>query len=147
MTKNAPLGSPATPDETYEHVGRKLREFRVARKMTQAQVAKIIEVSPQQYQKYEDAQSKCSLTNLLLLAKSYGIHINELLPVDPPASTMPTPQERPSAEGMTMASEADLLARLVGTFVQLDDLEGKVRLVQLVEAIVSAQNRSKGGTD
>ncbi|MEM6742093.1 MAG: helix-turn-helix transcriptional regulator, partial [Pseudomonadota bacterium] len=62
MTKNAPLGSPATPDETYEHVGRKLREFRVARKMTQAQVAKIIEVSPQQYQKYEDAQSKCSLT-------------------------------------------------------------------------------------
>ncbi|MEL7184087.1 MAG: helix-turn-helix transcriptional regulator, partial [Pseudomonadota bacterium] len=52
---------PASPPDVYVHVGQRLRALRQERGLTQAQAARIIEVSPQQYQKYEDARSRCSL--------------------------------------------------------------------------------------
>lgn len=126
-----------TSDAVYGHVGRRLRSLRMQHGQTQAQVARVIAVSPQQYQKYEDAQSKCSLPYLLTLADHYGVHVNAILPVDapepPPAALDPREE---------MATEADLLARLVSAFVQLEDSGGKLRLVQLVEAIVATQDRA-----
>lgn len=122
--------------DAYVYVGRKLRELRVKCQKTQADIASVISVSPQQYQKYEDAQSKCSLTNLFALADHYGVHINELLPVE-------AQNHAASAGFKDMANEADLLARLVSSFVKMAEPNEKLRLVQLVEAIVSAQEKQE----
>ncbi|MEL6839817.1 MAG: helix-turn-helix transcriptional regulator [Pseudomonadota bacterium] len=122
-----------TTDDAYTHVGRALRGLRLEHGLTQAQAARIISVSPQQYQKYEDAQSKCSLNYLIALADHYGVSVNALLPrgeVEAPAV-----QQKPE-----IATEADLLARLVTAFVRLDDPEEKLRFVQLVEAVGSAHD-------
>ncbi len=123
------------PENIYEQLGRNLRDFRGRRGMTQANVAKVIGVSPQQYQKYEDAQSKCSLNNLMLLADFYGVPLRAILPME-------SGEDVPKDDELAIATEADLLARLVGAFVRLNDMPEKLRFVQLVEAINSAQERN-----
>ena len=137
-------GSVPTTEEIYGHVGRKLRALRVERGLTQSQVAHIIGTSPQQYQKYEDAQSKCSLPYLLTLARYYVVDITDLLPSGPdlPPDDKVSVLRRPVPEEDAMANEADLLARLVSAFVRVDDPVGKLRLVQLVETMSrDASNR------
>ena len=109
-------------DRIYDHVGSQLRAQRIGRGLTQAQVAKIINISPQQYQKYEDAQSKCSLTSLEMLADHYGVTLTSFLPEE---SSSPSP-----------VNEADLLARLVSAYSLLNNTNEKLRLVQLVEAMI-----------
>ena len=121
-------------DDAYAYVGRQLRQSRHERGLTQAQVAKIISVSPQQYQKYEDAVSKCSLNYLITLADHYGINVNTFLPGGDDQDANNTEEEQ-------IGNEADLLARLVTAFVRLDDGGEKLRLVQLVEAIGSANKK------
>lgn len=114
-------------DHVYRHVGRKLRSLRIGRGMTQAETAKLIAVSPQQYQKYEEGHSKCSLTNLMTLADAHSVPIIELLPEGTPRSSE--------------INEADLLARLVAAYSRLENANEKLRLVQLVEAIQEAHSR------
>ena len=126
---------PSEPD-VYAHVGRRLRELRVARGDTQAEIAKVISVSPQQYQKYEDAQSRCSLPYLMTLADHFGVHLTDILPVE-------NSQRSSESAVDPIHTEADLLARLVSSFVKLSDMNEKLRLVQLVEAIVSAEDKDK----
>lgn len=125
--------------EAYKYVGHRMRELRKQHGLTQADVAEIVSVSPQQYQKYEDAQSKCSLTTLIKLAETYGVPLAALLPDDP--QSPPEPQ-MPANDAQEL-SEADLLARLVGAFVKLNDTNEKKRLVQLVEAIETAHAKSE----
>ncbi|MEP0952405.1 MAG: helix-turn-helix transcriptional regulator [Paracoccaceae bacterium] len=111
--------------DVYKHVGRQLRAQRIGRGMTQAQVARLIDISPQQYQKYEESQSKCSLTSLTILAEHYGVPLSSFFPEEP--------EQKPTI------NEADLLARLVASFSQLDDNIEKLRIVQLIEAMLAAR--------
>ncbi len=119
----------------YAHVGQRLRELRVSNGLTQAEIAKVINVSPQQYQKYEDAQSRCSLPYLMTLADHFKVHLTDILPVEEKT-------EAPNMANESMGTEADLLARLVTAFVTLADANEKLRLVQLVEAISLAQDKT-----
>ena len=121
-------------DCAYQHVGQQLKQLRLERGLTQAKVSRIISVSPQQYQKYEEAQSKCSLNYLIALADYYGITVNAFLPPIHKGVANPD-QDTP------IATEADLLARLVTAFVRLDGHNEKLRFVQLVEAIGPANNK------
>jgi|GEM_PF-4064823 len=68
-------------DPVYGYIGSRLRDLRVERSLTQSQVAKIIEVSPAQYYKYEEGLSKCSITNLYSLARHFSVDISSILPV------------------------------------------------------------------
>lgn len=113
-------------DRIYDHVGGQLRAQRIGRGLTQAQVAKIIDISPQQYQKYEDAQSKCSLTSLEVLAEFYGVPLTSFLPEEP--------------SNPTVINEADLLARLVSSYSLLNNATEKLRIVQLVEAMIKVRS-------
>ncbi|MDX8346857.1 helix-turn-helix transcriptional regulator [Cognatiyoonia sp. IB215446] len=126
---------PRAEEDAYAHVGRSLRKLRLERGLTQAQAARVISVSPQQYQKYEDAHSKCSLNYLIALADHYGVSVNAFLPDCADHGTAP------AAPQPEIANEADLLARLVTAFVGLDDAEEKLRFVQLIEAVGSAHGR------
>lgn len=134
---SAPQQAPA--GDAYAFVGERLRELRKQNGMTQADVARIIDVSPQQYQKYEDAQTKCSLTVLIALAEHYGIDLNALLP---PGRNDSDQNMAANDDATPTTSEADLLARLVGAFVKLQDFDEKRRLVQLVEAIQVAHDKN-----
>ncbi len=119
--------------DVYAFVGERLKELRISKALTQADVAAMLGVSPQQYQKYEDAQTKCRLDYLLKLAKYYAVPVDTILPgLDDKRTEDESVKE--------LSSEADLLARLVSAFVRLNAFDEKLRFVQLVEAIIAAQN-------
>ncbi|MGL4237591.1 helix-turn-helix domain-containing protein [Tabrizicola sp.] len=133
-------GYTAPAGAAYAYVGDRLRELRKQSGLTQVEVARIISVSPQQYQKYEDAQSKCSLTTLIALSEHYDVALASLLP--PTTLVAETPPAEPPRKLPDIPTEADLLARLVGAFVKLRDTEQKTRFVQLVEAIQNSHDRT-----
>jgi transcriptional regulator with XRE-family HTH domain len=108
-------------DEIYDYVGSQMRANRIGRGLTQAQIAKVIGISPQQYQKYEDARSKCSLNSIKILAGYYGVPLTTFLPEE--ASTS------------IVINEADLLARLVTAYSLFSNVDKKLRFVQLAEAV------------
>ena len=61
-------------------LGQTLKSLRQRADMTQADIAEFLEISPQQYQKYEKGASKCSLTTLYRLAQFYNVRPEDLLP-------------------------------------------------------------------
>ena len=126
-------------DDVYAHVGQRFRALRTEKRLTQADIAKVIHVSPQQYQKYEDAHTKCSLNNILMLAQFYNVSIDEILPLGTLPDAKTEEAEMSPLHGPKL--EAALLSRLVSSYVKLTGLDAKLRLVQLVEAIV-AQGRA-----
>ncbi len=64
-----------------QSLGEKLKAHRVQRKMTQEFVAEHLGVSRQAVSKWESGASDPSTSNLLALAKLYGVSAEELLPV------------------------------------------------------------------
>ena len=106
-------------------------------------MAALLGVSPQQYQKYEDAQTKCSLAALLVLAGHYGVRIEAI--IDPEG--VGASSDRPllsdllkmNIDTATIDSvEQELLARLVTAYLNIPDSFEKERLVELIEAVRSA---------
>ena len=65
--------------ETRRSLGEVLKEYRVRCKMTQEFVAESLGVSRQAVSKWESGQSDPSTTNLLALAKLFGVSAEELL--------------------------------------------------------------------
>lgn len=65
--------------EVKRSLGEALRDYRTASKMTQEFVAESIGVSRQAVSKWESEASDPSTSNLLLLAKLYGVSVEELL--------------------------------------------------------------------
>ncbi len=112
--------------DIYKAIGKQLKHFRRSKRLTQAEVAKFIEISPQQYQKYEDAQSKCNLNYLTKLAELFGTSITVLIGDESHKTSV--------VEEQTL-SDSDVLARMISAFVQLKTYDQKMRLVQLVETI------------
>ena len=120
-------------DVVYGYVGSRLRQLRVANGYTQADIARVLGVSPQQYHKYEDAKSKCSLNYLMKLAEYYRVRLESILPVDESAESSRVDAQIRS----TPTSEADQLGRLISAFVQISSSSERWRLVQLIEAMSS----------
>lgn len=61
-------------------VGDNIRQLRVRLNKTQADIAQVLGISAQQYQKYEKGSTKCSIASLLKLAEFYECDISKLLP-------------------------------------------------------------------
>lgn len=129
--------------EVYAHIGKRLRELRLDRDMTQAQVAEIVGVSPQQYQKYEDAQSKSSVAMLMALSSHYGVRYESFLPGWDGSETAPETETPPAAakSGLSDLGKDPLTTRLVSAFLEIPDQDERLRLVELVEAMRKAHSR------
>ena len=64
----------------FSYVGQRLTALREGRSLRQQDVCKLIDVSHQQYQKYEDGSTKIALHRLLTLAQFYDAPIEQLIP-------------------------------------------------------------------
>lgn len=65
--------------ETKKSLGEKLKTYRMNCKMTQEFVAESLGVSRQAVSKWENGTSDPSTSNLLALAKLYGVSVEDLL--------------------------------------------------------------------
>lgn len=66
-------------NETKVSLGETLKEYRTNYKMTQEFVAESLGVSRQAVSKWENGTSDPSTSNLLALAKLYGVSVEEIL--------------------------------------------------------------------
>lgn len=132
-------------DAIYRFVGNRLRAHRTRNGLTQSDVARHIGVSPQQYQKYEEAHSKCSLTSLFKLVELFEVDINDIIPVN--VDQYGEPEAPAVSKDISLApqnvmsdfsqdSEADLLARLVSAFMRLKTVEARQNLVRFLESSI-----------
>lgn len=118
------------PSEVYRYIGSRLRQLRIDRGMTQTGAAAVLGVSPQQYQKYEDASSKISLVHIYTLVEHYGVSLDAILPV----RETPAPEPARAPEPADVVSDTDLVARLVTSFVAISDRKLRQSIVEIVEA-------------
>ena len=135
--------SQASDFAVYKEVGARLRALRTSRGLTQAQAAEVIGVSPQQYQKYEDAQTKCSLAAIVALAGFYGVSVETIVSTQPPgfsadAARLTSDERIVSDLSILGTVEQELIGRLLSAYLRIPDKLEKLRLVELIEAIKSA---------
>lgn len=128
-----------THGEVYQLLGQRLRALRRQHGKTQAQVARLIDISPQQYQKYEDAQTKCSLTAIVALAGYYGVSIETIVDPLQTTSSLVVKSDQFMAPALSDESlqlgDQDLLSRLVAAYLRLPDHMEKMRVIELIEAM------------
>jgi transcriptional regulator with XRE-family HTH domain len=63
----------------FEELGTRIAEFRKVQKITQLQMAEIINASQQTVNSYETGRRRVPTSTLPILAKTFGISIDELL--------------------------------------------------------------------
>lgn len=59
-----------------EHVGKKIKLFRQMLGMSQANVAKYLDITFQQFQKYETGKNRIPISKLMKLAEIFGINVS-----------------------------------------------------------------------
>ena len=64
----------------------RLRDLREDRDKTQAEIAKLLKITPQQYQLYESGKREIPLHHFIVLAKYYNVSLDYL------AGLVPTPK-------------------------------------------------------
>lgn len=140
-----PLVETMGAEPIYRFVGNRLRALRRSKGLRQAEVAKVIGISGQQYQKYEDARSRCSLENLLKLADFLEVPFQSLLPPDlrtAPRRALAMADERAPSLSPDTASKDEAqgqVARLIVAFLAIDDSATRSHLLGLAERL-SAKN-------
>jgi transcriptional regulator with XRE-family HTH domain len=64
-----------SPDEIDKVIARNLKHYRKQQGISQSELAKVLDVSFQQIQKYESAKNRVSASALYFLSKSLGVPI------------------------------------------------------------------------
>lgn len=111
-----------------EHVGKKLKTLRMLRRMSQTDVAKRLNISFQQVQKYELGRNRVSASKLY--------EISQILSV-PPAEFFDGLDGTVSPA--TLISETD--AKLLGIINQIPDGPQKAQLIELAKALSTPAKR------
>lgn len=130
-------------DPVYRFVGNRLRALRRGKGLRQAEVAKVIGISGQQYQKYEDARSRCSLGNLLKLADFLDVPFQSLLPpdlrTDPRRALAMADEASPPLSPDTASNDEaqGQVARLIVAFLAIEDAEARRHLLGLAERLMT----------
>lgn len=124
-------------DESIDvELGKRLKALRVQSGKTQADIAAVLGVSPQQYQKYEKGSSKCSLESLVRLAAHYKQPVASLLPDSLGAkSGMSESEDAFVAPGAAVADEAHLIAEVTALFIRIGSKETRRKLIALLSEI------------
>ncbi len=93
-------------------IGRRLRQARVAKGLTQKDLAASIGLSHQAVQKYESGESRLSLSTLARLRQHLGIEASDLLPVIRPDGTAVADPLAGMAQSITGLRLANLFGRM-----------------------------------
>ncbi len=72
------------------HIGRRIREERIKRGMSQAELGALIGVTYQQLHKYESGVNRTSSSRLFQIANVLSVDISELVPTTEAASSSPS---------------------------------------------------------
>jgi transcriptional regulator with XRE-family HTH domain len=106
------------------HIGQKLRETRIVRKMSQEQVGELIGVSLQQVQKYEICANRISASKLYEFTKIFNVSISSFFEDCVTDRDLETTQP-----------ELEEIDNLVFSFNKINDTQIRADIVKLVNSI------------
>jgi transcriptional regulator with XRE-family HTH domain len=133
---------PRQPDNIDVEVGRRVRVERIARGLSQTDLAKHIGVTFQQVQKYESGANRISIGRLTRISRLFGVHVTYLLGATGPKPTAKSdPKEHAEqSEAMRMLGRSGAL-RLLKAFAALPAKPPKLResIVTIVEGLAAAR--------
>ncbi len=137
MTNNLDANSDLTdrPGLVEIELGKKLKSLRQQANKTQADIAQHLDISAQQYQKYEKGTSKCNIANLYKLAAYYNKTVNDLLPpLDQPLNEGMSDNQAPlvTNDKMQLTDEADAMSQLLSVFIRVPSKESRRKLLKLL---------------
>jgi transcriptional regulator with XRE-family HTH domain len=138
--------SDCSADEVDAHVGRRLRQRRIALGISQEQLGEALGLTFQQIQKYEKAQNRISAGRLCNLSAILSVSIGyffEELPNDQRAARIGPSDGQAADNGGRTPSEAEMQAflaspeglSLTAAFMLISDPETRRRIVELVKTI------------
>jgi len=120
-----------------KRIGRKIRELRRQRGLTQMELAERVGVSFQQIQKYEKGATRISVERLDQICKVLGVGIHLFLE----GGEAPRVSEAPGAYGASSEDEEEVLLRL---FRRIKNPRIRKGIIMQLEGIVQGEGRSRG---
>ncbi|MEL6507454.1 MAG: helix-turn-helix transcriptional regulator [Pseudomonadota bacterium] len=143
MPSEAPDLIPPPAKQAVENIdlalGQTLRLLRVQGGRTQSEVAEHLDISPQQYQKYEKGSSRCSLVTIYRLAEYFDVSVGDLLPAvgqhvqgfsEGPQTPLAPP---PTAD---LSDETEALSELLRIIVRIPSKPMRQRVLRLLNEAV-----------
>jgi transcriptional regulator with XRE-family HTH domain len=129
------LQNPRNPTLVDIAVGRNVRVWRMARGLSQTDLANRVGVTFQQVQKYEAGANRISMGRLKKIAKVLGVHLTTLFQGSYEA------EKNPALLDSTALIHNKTAFRLARAFAMIPESERKLRssLVVMVEHIAAAQ--------
>jgi transcriptional regulator with XRE-family HTH domain len=141
--------APRRPDDTDVEIGRLVRTHRLARGLSQTELANHIGVTFQQVQKYESGANRISMGRLTRIAQVLGLSVSYLLSASRASPLNLTPNNKEEAklsEAVGMLGRMGAL-RLLRAFHALPTRPARLResIVAMVESTAYAA-RPRSGT-
>lgn len=132
-----------TNNPVDQHVGRRVRERRLALGLSQSAVAQQIGVTGQQYQKYEKGENRISASRLFDLANCLRIPVSyffeemtdETREASPAGMLTGTPLPEPEAPAQATSYERRQTMEMLRLWQQLPD-HARGRVVDLIRSMV-----------
>jgi transcriptional regulator with XRE-family HTH domain len=133
--------APRQPDSVDVEVGRRVRVERIARGLSQTELAKQIGVTFQQVHKYESGQNRVSMGRLTRIGRVFGVDVTYLLGATKRRTPPPEPDPREQAElgeAMHMLGRTGAM-RLLKAFLAIPPKPARLRdsIVALVESVAA----------
>ncbi len=127
-------------DIINKEIGRRLKAFRTSLDKTQADFADILDISPQQYQKYEKGTSRCSISSIYQLAEYFETAAITLLPPQFHAKKNSGFSENnlsfATRPGNTyLNDEAEAMAELLSVFARIPTRSMRKKLISLLNTM------------
>ncbi|MEM9014468.1 MAG: helix-turn-helix transcriptional regulator [Pseudomonadota bacterium] len=119
-------------------VAERIRMARLNAGKKQAEIASVLKISPQQYQKYETGATRISVAGLAGLAKFYSVPISALIP-DHTAMTASGFAEPPMAFPAETKNEDELdyFARIIAILLEIPTKEQRDQVLNRLATITS----------
>lgn len=122
----APSG-PRSPVNDDQHIGKKIRELRRAKSLTQQELAAMVGVTGVQLHRYEAGTTRVAASRLLRIAEGLGVPVDALMGSRSAERRPPLQAEAPRP----MSDGGDGIAELITFFCQIADPKDRRAVVTL----------------
>jgi len=136
------------PNSLDAHVGRRVRMARLAAGFSQERLARALQVSFQQVQKYEKGVNRIGASRLSDIARVLNIPVSYLFEDAPPVATSEaSPAETPQAGSVTYVLSTPEGLRAVRAFAAIRDPMLRLAIAIFLESIALAQRGKAPGEE
>ncbi|MCW8916685.1 MAG: helix-turn-helix domain-containing protein [Magnetovibrio sp.] len=127
------------PDPIDLHVGQRLKARRVGLRVSQSEIGKVLGVTFQQIQKYENGANRIGASNLYRLAQALNVNVSYFFDDMPSSAKLTTLSPQPTTEFSHDPMTQPESIKLVHNYFRIATPSVRNRVFQLVKSIADAE--------